>query len=266
MISMESLLEQAASGFPYPPTPDLAHGVMAQLAVQEAAPAVNRRRLALAAAAVLIVLAGLLAVPQVRAAILEALRIGAVSIFLDEPSPEPGLKGPMTPPAQAGASPETQKTQITSSPTATPWTAGITGETTLEEAASQLDFPLQLPGYPQDVGTPDQVFLPDIGGQAVVMVWYEPGNADELRFALYEIGAGVALGKSAPSSVEETRVNGNKAIWITTAHDLFDLTRSGGMMRRVNSNVLVWEDSDLTYRLETWLDKEEAVRIAESLQ
>ncbi|MCB0241206.1 MAG: hypothetical protein KDH08_21825, partial [Anaerolineae bacterium] len=87
MISLESLLEQAASGFPYPPTPDLTPAVMKQVQSPAASPPVTPRRLALVAAALLVVLAGLMAVPQVRAAVLEVLHIGAVRIFLEEPAP-----------------------------------------------------------------------------------------------------------------------------------------------------------------------------------
>jgi hypothetical protein len=37
-------------------------------------------------------------------------------------------------------------------------------------------------------------------------------------------------------------------------------------MRLIDGNVLIWENNQITYRLETNLELDEAVRIAESLQ
>ena len=37
------------------------------------------------------------------------------------------------------------------------------------------------------------------------------------------------------------------------------------MSRIVEANVLIWEEDQVTFRLETWLDMDEALRIAKSL-
>lgn len=259
MTSLESLLEQAVSSFPYPPTPDLAPGVMAQLAPRAAGSAFSRRRLALTAAVVLVVLAGLMAVPQVRAAVLEVLRIGAVRIFLEEPTPP-------SPPQAAVTATSLPQAATAAPPTATPWTVGLGDETTLVDAAAQVRFAIRLPAYPDDAGVPDQVFTSNTDGPVVVLVWLQPDDASRLRFALYEIGPGAFLGKGQPQTIQETQVNKQRALWLTGRHEYYDLTRGSGAARIVNSNVLVWDEDGITYRLETWLDMDEAVRIASSLQ
>lgn len=252
MTSLESMLEQAPGSFPYPPTPDLAPAVMRRM--QARVP----RRLALAAVALLVVLAGLLAVPEVRAAVLEVLRIGAVRIFLGEPT------APARSPLVVTATPQTQTPAVVL-PTATPWTVGLGAETTLAEAAAQAGFAVRLPAYPADAGPPDQVFVSSADGPVAILVWLEPTDASRLRFALFEIGPGAFFGKGEPQSFEETQVNDARALWITGAHEIYDLTRTGGASRLVEANVLIWEERGITYRLETWLDMNEALCIAESL-
>ncbi len=84
---LETSLQAAAHDFPYPLTPDIARAVRQRLAMEPRQAAMRRMRLAWAAAIAVLILAGLLAVPQVRAAVLEALRIGAIRIFLTEPTP-----------------------------------------------------------------------------------------------------------------------------------------------------------------------------------
>ena len=256
MISLESLLEQAASGFPYPPTPDLTPAVMKEVQSPAASPPVTPRRLALVAAALLVVLAGLMAVPQVRAAVLEVLHIGAVRIFLEEPAPS-------MPQATATATPQLQMPAAV--PATTPWTAGLGEATTLVDAAGQAGFPLRLPTYPPDAGPPDQVYMANTSGPVVVLYWQEPDAPERLRFALFEIAPGAFFAKGEPQTFETTDVNGNRALWITGAHEIYDLTRSGGMSRIVEANVLIWEEDQVTFRLETWLDMDEALRIAKSL-
>src|SRR6185503_5551266 len=82
-------LQNIARNFSYPPTPDIASAVAKRLAIKpEPKPLISPPwRLVWAALVVLFILAGLLAVPQVRAAVVEFLQIGAIRIFLTEPTP-----------------------------------------------------------------------------------------------------------------------------------------------------------------------------------
>ena len=77
--------------FQYPPTPDVASAVSRSL-LSDTRPAKRplqkrRIRLAWALVAVLVLLAVLAAVPQVRAAVVEFFQIGAIRLFVGEPTP-----------------------------------------------------------------------------------------------------------------------------------------------------------------------------------
>ena len=50
----------------------------------------------------------------------------------------------------------------------------LKGKTSLPAARARVDFPIRLPTYPPDLGSPDGVFLQDINGAVVVLVWLTP--------------------------------------------------------------------------------------------
>jgi hypothetical protein len=263
----EARLREAARTFPYPPTPDIASTVRAKLTEEIRLKSGRRiswasRRLVWAALILILVLGGLLAVPQVRAALVEYLQIGAVRIFLVEPTSTP-TPSPATP---ASASPAT----ATPRPTPTPLASllDLAGATTLAEAQAQVDFPIRLPAYPADLGPPDKVFLQDFGGPAVVLVWLEANQPERVRLSLHQLGPGTFAEKGHPGLVQETTVNGRAAIW---AEGPYVLQFQRGhqveydFRRLVEGRVLIWAEEGITYRLESDLPLEEAVRVAESL-
>jgi hypothetical protein len=260
----EARLQQLARRFPYPPTPDITGAVRAQLAEESRLkPELPPRRLAWAALLVLLILAGLLAVPQVRAALVEYLQIGAVRIFLIEPT--------LTPTPTAGTSLEEKPVTTTPHPTPTPLASllDLAGETTLAEAAKQAGFPIRLPAYPSDLGPPDRVFLQQIGGPVVVLVWLNPAQPEQVRLSLQQLGPGTFAEKGNPGVVQETKVNGQQALWAEGPYVL--QFRRGNQVdydfrRLVEGRVLIWAEGDITYRLESDLSLEEAVRVAESLR
>lgn len=266
----ETRLRVAAGAFPYPPTPDLAGAVERRLP-GAARPAVGRRW-AWAVAVALFLLGGLLAVPQVRAAVLEFLQIGAVRIFLVEPTPTatpPVTPLPAaTPPVTPAAAPSPTATPR---PTPTPLVSvlDLAGETTLAEAETRAGFPIRLPAQPPDLGPPDRVFLQDLGGPVVVLVWLEPGRPEAVRLSLHMLGPGTAGQKFEPPVVQETTVNGRPAVW-TEGPYLLQFQRGRRVdfdtRRLVEGHVLLWVEGEITYRLETDLPLAAAVRIAESLR
>ena len=71
------------------------------------------------------------------------------------------------------------------------------------------------------------------------------------------------------ATVEEVRVNGRLAYWLSgDPHLLVYRLPGGGFVedtRRMVGDVLIWRDDELTYRLETSLGRDEAIRIAESI-
>src|SRR5262245_24724647 len=86
---LEASLREQAAAFEYPPTPDVAGAVRQRLAAESRRPRWPTAQLAWAMLTILFVLSLLLAVPQVRAGLLEFLQIGVVRIFPVAPTPTP---------------------------------------------------------------------------------------------------------------------------------------------------------------------------------
>jgi hypothetical protein len=239
----EQMVAQNAQRLAYPPTPDIAGAVAQRLSGQRTQRwrLPPRTRLAWLIA-LLLVITGLLATPQVRAAILEFIQIGAVRIWLIEPTPAP-----------------TATVQRSLLP--------LTGETTLERARQRAPWPVPLPTWPADLGQPDAVFWQDIGGDAVVLVWLDQANPSRVRLSLHLLSnEAVVWKKMAPAVVEETTVNGQRAFWTTGPYLLMVKGKGMDATRLIEGHVLIWTEGAVTYRLETDLSVTEAVQIAESLQ
>jgi hypothetical protein len=269
--SLESMLKERASVFPYPPTPDLARVVMERLATEPSATYMHRRRLAVALAVVVLLLAGLLAVPQVRAAIADVLRLGAVRILLIEPTATPSPTAAPSiatiPGAAARAQPPTPAPTPRASPTALASVLDLSGEMTLTEAQSRVRFPIHLPTYPLDLGAPDRVYMQWLEGQAVVLVWLDKTAQapQRVRLSLHLLGPGAIVDKVRPRVIRETRVNGQRALWTEGPYLLRQRDGDYTITRLIDGHVLIWTEGDITYRLETSESMEEAVKMAESL-
>jgi hypothetical protein len=259
----EAQLRRAAREFVYPPTPDIVSAVRQRLEGERLperrlapAPTGQRRRLAwvAVAATVALLLAGALAVPEVRAVVQALFRIGTIRIVAATPTP-PGA------------------------PTATPFATGgisaydginLGGETTLQDAQQQVYFSIQVPAYPPDLGKPDRVFVQDLDGDLVILMWLQPGQRDRPRMVLYELTSEIFGEKSVNDSttLQQTTVRGKGAVWVHGAHtlSLYDNTGQSISQRRLaDAGVLVWSEGGITYRLETSLPLQEAVKVAESL-
>ncbi|HEU4325055.1 MAG TPA: hypothetical protein VFS21_18080 [Roseiflexaceae bacterium] len=242
---LEQRLRRAARDLRYPPTPDLA----AAFRHRRTRPAPLRwswgwRSALLAAVAVV----ALLAVPQVRAAALAILRIGVVEII-------PAVQTPDAAPAATAPPPDPLRE--------------LRGATSLADAQARLPFSLRLPTEPADLGPPDAVFVQDLGGPAAILVWRDPAAPGRLRLALYALSSDVFGRKVGVTAIQETAVDGQPAVWASGPYVL----RLGpanaeelATRRLVGGSTLIWERDDLTYRLESDLPLEAAVRIAESLR
>lgn len=266
---LERRLYEDARSFEYPPTPNIADSfpwTSLDLAGRQPVRGLSAR-LAWAVVIILVVMSGLLAVPPVRAQILEIIQIGAIRIFLGEPSATPTSLATAAAPSSGGTgSPAplpTTAPQVTATPLAS--FLSLAGQTTLAKARTQVGFTIRLPKYPEDLGTPDLVFLQDMDGPAVLLIWLKAGNEQEIELSLLEMGPGTFAGKSVPEVIQETTVNGHTALWTEGPH-LLEF-RSGYHMANlvVKGNVLIWEQEGITYRLEGDLSLPEAVEIAESL-
>ena len=279
---LEAQLLAVARALPYPATPNLAPAVLARTraALPSArpvgaaaaprpatrrAPAWQTRPLGLALAAVLVVAISLLAVPAVRSGVIDFLELGSVRILFG-PTATPTLAA--TPAATLTGTP---RPTATLRPTITPLASvlDLAGETTLADARASVNLPLRLPTYPAGLGEPDAVFVQDLEGEAVVFVWVAPDDPSQVVMSLHILSTTQLtekMMKHNPASVEFTRVNGREAFWTTGPY--YVVARSGfyAEMRLITGHVLVWYEGEITYRLETDLSVEEAVRIAESLE
>lgn len=240
----ETYVQKTATAFIYPPTPDLS---------REQPVHVVRWRAAWIALVLLLVFGALLTVPEVRASVLKVLRIGGIQIMLDEPTAIPIT---VTPP-------------VLSIPDAPQLT--LAGETTLEAAQEEVNFTIRLPSA---LEPPDRVFLQDVGGPLVILVWTAPDDPSQIQISLHILGPGVSARKGEPELIQETEVNGQYALWLEGPHMLlYERVRPTGngpmlmdVRQLVEGHILLWEEDWITYRLESDLSLEEAVQIAESLQ
>jgi hypothetical protein len=142
----------------------------------------------------------------------------------------------------------------------------LDGETSLSEVRTEVDFPVRLPTYPAELGPPDRVFLQNLAGPMVVLAWLDPDRPGQVRLSLHVLGPDTFAGKTTPAVIQETEVHGRPAIWAEGPHSFILENGEYTERRLVEGNVLIWTEDRLTYRLETELPLEEAVRIAESLE
>ena len=240
-------VKATARAFPYPPTPDVAPAVSRRLAHGSGHHASHRPVGRMVGVAVLVLLM-LLAVPAVRAAVQDVLRIGAIRFL-------PFITGGSAP---ASTAIPTERPQLP------------VGTTTLAAAQAHAGFRIRLPAYPPRLGPPDEVYLehPFVGqpsGALVVLTWRDPHHRARVRFSLYELGTDVLMDKMV-RVVRTTAVRGQPAAWGQGPHFLRMLHGDRvGDWQPVASSVLVWAEEGRTYRLETNMPLREAVRIAESL-
>src|SRR5512140_1468143 len=250
----EEQLRRAAADLRYPPVPPLAPLVMRRV------PQRGRPWAWAAAALVVVLLAVLLLASPARAGLLEFIQVGVVRIFRNPPAPvasaTPGLKAPLTATPVASAQ-----------PSATPISPlrDLAGELTVAEARSQARFPILLPHYPSGLGAPDRVYLQDLGGQLLLLVWLEPDGSGHIRMSLQEIAPGSwAVDKYNPQVLQQVTVNGHAGAWVTGPYLLETRSQSFDQRRLVTGNTLVWTQGDITYRLESGLSLEEALKVAAS--
>jgi hypothetical protein len=236
----------------WPETPDIASAVAARLA---AAPAPPRRRWVLdwpawqiAAAATALVIAVVMAVPPARSAVLDWLGFSSVRIERREPQP-----------SRFGSS------------------LGLGDPVTLEQARRRAGFPVRVPAA---MGRPDAVYLyvdPVTGARVDMVYRARPGLESSsntgvgLLVTEFRATASPLIEKTVGSAatVERLRVGGDPAFFISGAtHGFAYMTPEGDGAfeeQRLAGNTLLVDRSDgVLLRLEGELDRDEAVRIAES--
>ena len=270
----EAQLAVVARALPYPATPELAPAVLAATGAQlpparpsrvawppDSRTVPPRRTRGWALAAGLVALAALLVVPSVRASLVTIFELGVVRVIL----------GPAPTETPAPTATGTPQPTVTPRPSPTPLDSVLQlgGETTLAEARELVNLPIVLPAYPADLGAPDRVFVQDLEGEAVVLVWLAEDDPSQVRLSLHILANSMLvekLIKDQPAGFEFARVNGREAFWTTGPYYIVNRQGDYAMTRLISGHVLVWFDRTLTYRLETDLPLAEAIKIAESLE
>ncbi len=258
--SQQELFEQQlfsiSRGLDYPRTPDISGSVKRRLHAS-ARPRFVSRRLAWPLVILLSLCSSLMLIPPARAAIIEFIQIGVVRIFRAEPTK---------------SAPTNQEFPLTATPGPTtqpliPMLENLAGEMTLAEAQQTVDYPILLPSYPPDLGQPDRIFVQEADGKMTILVWVDAQHPDKVLMSLHFIPSGSwAIRKMGPQIIQETTVNGRPAIWAVGPYPLLLSNGNMDFIRLIDGHVLIWADGDITYRLETSLSLEEAVKVAESLQ
>jgi hypothetical protein len=253
-------VQTLAAQLTYPPTP----AIVDRVSVRLRRPAVFNpvpRRLALAGLVLVLAFLASLAVPQVRATLVDFIQLGAVRIYLIAPTVTPTA----TPPPTGTPIPTPAPT-----PTLLPSLLQLTGKTTLAEARTRTGYTIPLPTYPADLGQPDYVFVQTFDQPMVILVWVDPAKPTQVRLSFHIIAPNsYAIGKIEPTIIENTHVNGLPAIWAVGPYVLQTIGNDYDVRRLIDtdSHVLIWPGPErFTYRLETDQSLDEAVKIAESLK
>jgi hypothetical protein len=189
----------------------------------------HRRRVALLVGAVLL---ALLATPPVRAEVAGWFGFGAVKVEENGSAPT----GPASPP-----------------PTVTPGGPA-------SEAAAAASFPVSVP---EELGEPDGVRV-SADGATVSMSWRSAEGA--LRLDQFDARLDFAVIKQTGSALF-TDVGGSDGVWFEEPHEVALLEDDGTPVEhsaRLAGHTLVWQDGDVTLRLEGDISLERAVEIAES--
>jgi hypothetical protein len=147
-----------------------------------------------------------------------------------------------------------------------------------EAAAAVVGRPIPVPGDPR-LGAPDAVWVDVAKGDAVALVW----AAREDLPASLEPGIGLILMSfegtvddelfrkmlGAGTDLQPVSVGGERGYWISGEPHIFFVRSATGEnvedLRRWVGDALVWSDGQTTWRLETSLGREEAIRLAESI-
>jgi hypothetical protein len=244
---LELELRELGRGLSFPPEPDVAGRVAERLRAEREPlrPRLpSRRRLVLALAALAVAVAAAFAVPPVRAALLDLIGIGGVTIERVDELP------PVTP------SQDLQLGQPVS----------------LAEARRSVDFPIKA-ADPDEWGAPDEFFLATgVPGGRVSLLY---GSERRVRLLLTEFRGQTEPGLMKKLSGEGTRVdflvvNGVDGYWISGKPHAVMFRDADGIIRedrfRLAGNVLLWVERGVTYRIEGATDRKTALEIAAGLR
>ncbi|GAA0948027.1 hypothetical protein [Nonomuraea longicatena] len=203
-----------------------AAAVRARLETAQAPPRRTRRRWVLVAAIAAVLIAITAATPQGRAAISRVLEYAGIEL------------------------------QLTDLPTATPT------PTELPTAKTGATFPHRTPAV---LGTPDRTLTSD-NGRVLSMFWGDV--TDGVRLDQFDGGLSPVFFKQLRHQPQPVRLATGEAWWIADPHPVGHIAREDGTRTplRLATRTLIWQANGIGHRLEGAKNREDAVRIAESLR
>jgi hypothetical protein len=272
LADLERALAELADSLEFPAASDMPERVIAELdrpasvtpLVQR--PAV-RRVLALAAAAIVLAGVVLVASPRARKAVADLLGIGGVAIRTSDTTPA-------IPPTTLSSAPSSSRsTSPSTASSASPSTVGPPGSIDVEDGASAIGV---APPLPPSLGPPQTVTLAD---GRLTLEW--PPSTILPATDLPELGAVLAVFRGRVeepllekvlgpgTAYERVSVGGRPGVWLSGAPHVLMYLGPGGQVRedqlRLAGNTLLWTVGPHTYRLESALDRDAAIALAETV-
>ena len=236
MPELEHALRQLGATIEFPEPPDLATRVRGQLGGAPDRGWAPRRLAVIAVAVLVVALAAVMAVPSARTSVLEWLGIKGVSVTRVETLPEVGVLRP----SELG--------------------------TRVSLAEARVRAPWLVEPRLKTVGPPDEVYYStDVPGDQVTFVW---GTTSDARLLMTQSpGEAFAEKMLTPeTSSEPAKVDGRPGVWFSGEPHAFIYRDERGQIReetsRLARNTLLWQDGQLTVRIEGDLSKDEALEIA----
>ncbi len=242
----ESVLDRALRDLgvhlAWPPGADLSARVVSEIEhVVPLRPRRRARRVALLAAAALLVLTGLLAVsPGLRAAVFELLGIRGAEVEVHE------TIAPPTGEAFIGQ-------------------ALLGDVVSLEEAETELGFPISLP---RGLGRGEGPFLLRDGITPIASVVYRDGVLVFSQFRA-KLEQATVRKFAQVGQVRRVSVDGAAGIWVEGPHAVLVQIPSGNLAEVepfLSASSLLWTIDGVTFRLEGAIDLDEALRIARTVR
>jgi hypothetical protein len=229
MSELELALTRIGRELDYPETPELVPAVQRRLAERRRVS--WRRPLVVALAALAVVAAAVLAVPQARSAILDWLGIGSVTVRFDE-------------------LPKLERTGD----------LGLGEEMSLSEARERASFPINVPTI-EGLDDPKTYFRGEIG-----QVSFLYGSEDNPKLLITQIiGTGALEKLLHETNIQIITADGARGAWLSGGEHVLFLPGLGE--QRLVGNVLILERPDgVTTRIEADVSKDEALRIYRSMR
>lgn len=228
MPELDVVLRELGRNIEFPPTPDLASAVRGRLGERRS----WRRPVALALALLVVALGAALAVPAARTALLDWLGLKGVRIVRVEELPPVRANGDLD----------------------------LGRSVTLAEARRRAPW-LLVPAEASD-----RIYVnTSLPGGKVSFLWGSPAS---VRLLLTEFQGQAFISKliEPEAKVEPVDV-GDQGVWLEEPHVFAFRDREGNFREstaRLAGKTLLWQQGDVTLRLEGELSKQQALRIARS--